>query len=33
MKISRQFLVFGKVQGVGFRRFVKAKVDAVNEEE
>lgn len=32
VKISRQFLVFGKVQGVGFRRFVKAKVDAINEE-
>ena len=32
MKQSRQFLVFGKVQGVGFRRFVKAKVDVINEE-
>ncbi|WP_295701839.1 acylphosphatase [Helicobacter mastomyrinus] len=32
MKICKQFLIFGRVQGVGFRRFVKAKVDIMNEE-
>ena len=31
MKICKQFLIFGRVQGVGFRRFVKAKVDIMNE--
>ena len=33
MKECRQFMVFGHVQGVGFRKFVKAKVDAINEQE
>ena len=32
MKKRCEFLIFGKVQGVGFRRFVKYRVDKLNEE-
>lgn len=32
MKECRQFMVFGHVQGVGFRKFIKAKVDSINAE-
>ncbi|MCX2717573.1 acylphosphatase [Helicobacter sp. MIT 21-1697] len=31
MKKRYEFLIFGKVQGVGFRRFVKYRVDKLNE--
>lgn len=31
MRVCKEFLVFGKVQGVGFRRFVKAQVDELNQ--
>lgn len=33
MKECREFLVFGRVQGVGFRAFIKAKVDSINAQE
>lgn len=31
MKKCREFRVFGRVQGVGFRRFIQAKVDSMNQ--
>lgn len=31
-KLHKQYLIYGKVQGVGFRNFVKAKVDMINAE-
>ncbi|RDU60712.1 acylphosphatase [Helicobacter marmotae] len=33
MKECREFIIFGRVQGVGFRRFIKAKVDSINAQE
>lgn len=29
-KVLYEFLIFGKVQGVGYRRFVKSKVEQIN---